>query len=119
MARQSEGPWYRQLKDGWYLKVRGKQLSLEVKGEKNRQQAIGSWHPRRLRKPLEAIPKAKAGTTVKELVEAFLADAKARVKATTYATYHGCLTAFSEKHGKAKAEALTVARALAFVNRDR
>jgi site-specific recombinase XerD len=68
--------------------------------------------------PLEAIPKAKAGATVKEVVDAFLSDAKARVKANTYANYDDLLTAFSEKHGKAKAEGFTIAQALAFINRD-
>jgi len=125
MARQSEGPWYRASKDGWYLTLNGKSVSLEVKGEKNRAEAIDAWHrlmasPKAReapQKPAEPIQEAKVGASVKEVVDAFLIDAKTRVKANTYANYENLLTAFSEKHGKAKAEGFTIAQALAFVNR--
>ena len=122
MARQNEGVWYRASKDGWFITVEGKAVSLKVKGEKNKAEAIQAWHRLMSQeappKPVEAPPKAKAGATLKELVEAFLSDAKARVKANTYATYQGCLNPFAEAHGKAKAESITPAKALAYVNRD-
>ena len=101
MARHTEGPWYRAGKDAWYLSVEGKAVSLGVKGERNEPQAIKAWHClmsipsdiRAVQKPRQASRKAKEASTVSELVEAFLADAKARVKANTFEQYESYLLA--------------------------
>jgi len=108
MARANEGPWYRASKGAWYLTVKGKAVSLGVKGERNEREAIRAWHrlmtnpkPQKIK---EAPPKPKEASTVSEVVEAFLTDAKGRLKANSCANYQDLLTAFSEAHGKVKAE---------------
>lgn len=127
MARQNEGVWYRRGEDTWYITLPdGKKKSLRVKGEGNEKEAVKAWHRLMANpKPLEApqkrsepIPEAKAKATVKEVLDAFLSDAKARVKPTTFKNYNAYLTPFMEVHGKVKAEALTIARTLAYANRD-
>ena len=125
MARQNEGPWFHSTKDTWYLTVEGKNRSLKVRGEKNKKQAIQAWHELMSRsvkkdsqKPLEASQKVKEASTVEEVVDAFLSDAKARVKPTTWKNYDAFLTHFTEAMGSLKAEALTVAKVIAYSNRE-
>ncbi len=119
MARVNEGPWFRASKGTWYITLPdGKKVSLKVKGEKNKKQAIEAWH-RLMSNPKakEAPPKPKEEANVKAIVDAFLSDAKVRVKATSYKNYDHFLTHFSEAMGGVKAEALTIAQALAYANR--
>jgi len=91
-----------------------------VRGEGNEAEAVRAWHRLMAEEPTPTLtPKAepKPDATVKAVVDAFLADAKCRVKANSYATYQGLLTGFGEGFGKIKAEAFTVAMAYAYANR--
>ena len=125
MARTNE-PWYRKSKDTWYLTVNGKKKSLQVKGEMNEKQAIEAWHrfmanPMPLeapQKPREAPQEEKDLSTVSAIVEAFLSDAKGRVKDDTLRGYRDFLSPFSDKHGKAKADTITAKMATNYANRD-
>lgn len=44
MARHVEGPWFRTAKNTWYTTIRGKMVSLKVKGKANRKEAVTAWH---------------------------------------------------------------------------
>ncbi|MCZ2340310.1 MAG: site-specific integrase [Bacteroidales bacterium] len=120
MARKSVGPWFWEAKNGWFVHLNGKRINLRVKGSENETEAVKAWH--RLmadgpKAPVKEEPKPEV--TVKTVFDAFLADAKGRVKANTYATYDGLLKAVNEAHGGMRAEGFTVAVALAFANRPR
>ena len=44
MARSVEGPWFRASKNGWYATHQGRKVSLGVKGEAARTEAVRAWH---------------------------------------------------------------------------
>lgn len=90
-------PWYRRQNDSWYVQVDGKQVQL-AKGKENKAAAYF-----RFAELLEAgVPSApRPAATVGELVEAYKAHLKNRIKPTTFASYLSVLNpwlrAFSEQ----------------------
>jgi integrase/recombinase XerC len=123
MAGRPSEPWFYVSKNAWYIWLEGGKVSLKVRGEENKADAIKAWH--RLmadpaaRKAQEAPSKPSEGRTVKEVVKAFLADCEGRVKVGTLRGYRDFLTPFSEKHGKVRADAITSKIAQAYANQPR
>lgn len=101
MARHVEGPWFRKQKDGWYATVAGKNVSLGVRGEDNAAEAKRAWHRLMASAPLPSAPKPVAPDemTVGAVVDAFLTDAAARLKATTVTMYGVYLARFKSSFG--------------------
>lgn len=114
MARTSEGPWYRAAKDRWFVWHDGRQVNLRVAGEANRADAIRAWHrlmggdlpakPVRSAKPgakpeHQPSPGKQAATTVRELADLFLADARTRLKDRTVGQYAADLDLLTAKLG--------------------
>ena len=124
MARPNK-PWFREGKGAWYATVEGRMVSLAVKGRENKGEAVKAWHrlmggleePTPTPKPkLKAEPTPKAAT-VKQVIDGFLADAQGRVKRNTLENYRYFLPPFSEKYGKARADALTPTVAEAYARK--
>jgi integrase len=115
MARQNAGPWYRTSKGAWFTKFEGKQIALGVKGKANRKAAWEAW--RKLlaggRKP---NPEAEV-PTVRELVKAFLADAKGRMTTGCVRNYRIYLEAFTLAKGNRNADSITATEAEAFTRK--
>src|SRR5438128_2248412 len=117
MARQVEGPWYRQSKGTWYATIGGRKVSLGVRGEASRQAALQAWYrvmanatgetvtpPNPTAAAQVSAPTAVIGNaTTSAVVDGFLADAKVRVKPNTLATYKGLLTPVKEHFGDSPA----------------
>jgi integrase/recombinase XerC len=127
MPRPSK-PWFRTNKGAWYVKVRGKQTALGVKGLDKEAEAVRAWH--RLlgglplacvgetplesgpwseshRKPRQVHETPQAVPTVAEVVSGFLSDVAGRACPGTVRNYRIFLLPFSEQHGTKQAEALT------------
>jgi integrase/recombinase XerC len=103
MARQVNGPWYRAGKNAWYATVDGKSISLGVKGKRSQKQAQDAWH----RLMANPTPKPKPELlTVRQLADAFLADAQARLKAPTMRLYRLHLATLCKSLGGVEAVAL-------------
>src|SRR5581483_6208373 len=98
MRRNSEKPWYRKVKDGWYAWVDGRQVSLGVKGKENRDAALEAFY----RLMADGRPETPKGETptVRQVVEAFLSDVEGRAKPVTVDVYRRLLAVFVEKCGK-------------------
>jgi integrase len=110
MARKSEGPWYWEAKNGWYATVAGKRINLMVKGAGGEAEAITAWHRLMAGVPLtpdrQMVPPTRKATTftVKQLADAFLADADSRMSAACKRNYVLFLNAFTDQHGDKDAE---------------
>ncbi len=95
--RHIEGPWFWVARDGWYATVGGKQVKLGVRGASNRSLAVEAWHKLMANtstsnNPPDTSTRATTtddpvSTTVGEVVDAFLADIKTRLKASTIRIY--------------------------------
>jgi integrase len=145
MARQVEGPWFRESKGTWYATVQGKSVSLRVRGENNKQQAVDAWHrlmangspgPARSNAPApaetdkaEAVAPAVFNTAkvsapapapiVQAVVDAFLTDAEARVTRGCHRNYVLFLTPFAQQFGQRLADSLTPSEVEAFARQPR
>lgn len=115
MARPN-APWYGSCKDAWYATVDGKKVSLGIKGEKNKAEALKAWHKILANGKPEPTAKAQA-PTVAELVSAFLADAQERVSAGCLRNYRIALEPFAQRFGSRPADAMTVKEAEAYARR--
>ena len=114
MARKVQGAWFRESKGTWYATVDGRSVSLRVKGRKCEAEAVRAWHRLMAEEPkpkveglicpLTAKPEA---LTVRGVVDAFLADAEARLKPNTVRIYRYDLGVFCSAVGKVNADALT------------
>jgi len=114
MARGIEGPWFRSGKNTWYATVGGKNVSLGVKGQENRGEAVQAWHRLMAGKPAAsitppplAVPPSEppaAGFTVRELADLFLADATSRLKPHTVQQYRADLDLFLARFAGAPAD---------------
>jgi integrase len=99
-------PFFYATKNTWYVWDGDSKVSLGVRGEENKTEAMEAWH--RIMANGKAVPEARADSpTVAEVIDAFLADAKERVSRGTLRNYTAFLTPFKERHGKAKADRLT------------
>src|ERR1700722_2071253 len=116
MARQSKA-WFRASKGTWYTTLNGEKVSLGVKGEENEAAAIKAWH--RLlagEEPSPTLPSLSSfvrkpernETTVKHVLDGFLADADGRVSVGCLSNYNAFLLPFAKRFGTRLAEALTV-----------
>jgi integrase/recombinase XerC len=104
-------PWFRASKNAWYVNLEGKQVSLAVKGQENKAEAVKAWH-RLMSEAPKQEPKQEPRVSVGEVVDGFLADCESRkVKPTTLRVYRYQLLPFVEQFGKVKAEALTCQQA--------
>ncbi|MCE9561577.1 MAG: tyrosine-type recombinase/integrase [Planctomycetes bacterium] len=98
MRTNSEKPWYRKVKDGWYAWVDGKQRSLGVKGKDGKKAAQDAFY--RLMSADRVKPQPKAEIVVKAIVAAFLTDAVERVKPETMAVWKSALNRFAKQFGE-------------------
>ena len=112
MARPSQ-PWYRESKGTWYCSMDGKKVSLGVRGEGNRTEAMKAWHGLMANGKAKPEPKAEA-PSVAEVISAFLTDAEGRLKPATVRGYRDFLTPFVKAHGTLKADKVTAALASAY-----
>src|SRR5262245_58652860 len=119
MARQSDGAWYRGAKDCWYATVGGRQVSLGVRGKKNRKAAQDAWHRLLANGAVPAVKPAPEATPpgLRRLVNAFLADIGDRAKPKTVAVYRYFLDAFVANFGGRRADTLTPHEVEAFARK--
>ncbi|MBX9627674.1 MAG: tyrosine-type recombinase/integrase [Gemmataceae bacterium] len=118
MSRHVEGPWYRTSKDTWYATLNGKNVSLRVKGEASKPEAVKAWHrlmadggtlPPARDKPVSPTPDPKplpvrdtpssSTDTVKAVADRFILDARSRLKPNTVRIYAYDLGTFSREAG--------------------
>ena len=104
MARPNR-PWFRESKQAWYATVKGRMVSLGVKGRDNEAEAVKAWH--RLMAGVAEKAEPKPEPAVAEVLTAFLADAEGRVKPTTLDGYRRFLLPFAKRFGAVKASALS------------
>ena len=107
MARHSDGPWFRESKNAWYVWHDGRQHSLGVRGKANRKDAVAAWH-RLIADGPKAKPDPKPeALTVREVIDAFLTDAEARLKPNTLRIYRHDLGTLCDAVGAIRADTLT------------
>lgn len=107
MARPAQ-PWFYAAKNTWYVWDGDRKVSLGVRGEDNKAEAMKAWH----RLMANGKPPAEADVpSVEEIVSAFLVDANDRLKPDTVRGYGFLLRPFARQHGKIKADRLTAALA--------
>lgn len=112
MARNVEGPWYRASKGTWYATVGGKNVSLQVRGETSRAEAVRAWHrlmagvsvdtvPTPKVEQKKPIPEAKTANelTVRQLADMFLADAESRLKPNSLVWYRHAINGLGDAFG--------------------
>jgi hypothetical protein len=117
MASRNGTPFYRTEKRGWYCWIHGKQQSLGVKGASSEKEAIQAWHLRMaaslpeaqlsLPKPQPCLAEARPLLTVACLLDAFLADATQRLKASTVRLYRDNLKVLCGEFGTADSTKIT------------
>ncbi len=114
MARSVDGPWFWQAKGTWYATVEGKRANLRVKGEGNRGEAVKAWHrvmagvlPDTPTSPTPVPMPMVNRVTVKQLGDAFLADAEGRMSKACRRNYSLFLDAFTAGVGGRDAESMT------------
>jgi integrase len=113
MAGRSAHPWFYGAKNAWYVNLDGRKVSLGVKGEENKADAVKAWH--KLIASEKPTPQAKAeAVSAGEVLTAFLADSESRVQPITLSFYRRFLLPFAECHGKLRADALTTTFAEAY-----
>jgi integrase len=115
MARPSK-PWFRASKGTWYCTLDGKKVSLGVHGRANRKEAEEAWH-RLMAGVTEERPSPKAGPTVADIIDQFLADCQDRLKSKTVQGYRDFLKPFVKQHGTLKPSDLTPTLAEAYSRR--
>jgi hypothetical protein len=122
-------PWFRSSANAWYATVNGRKVSLGVRGEENRKQAVTAWHrlmgglpletPQTLQQtpePPQAAPqptpppKQEPGQSLPALVAAFLADAELRVKPESHRGYAKFLNPFAADFKDTPPDRLTAAQ---------
>jgi hypothetical protein len=87
--RKTGRPWYRKQRDAWYVQIDGQQIIL-AKGHENKAEAYARYAALLGAGPV-ATPQP-AGVTLCELVEAFKAHCKGRLKPATLASYSSVLS---------------------------
>src|SRR5262249_21637802 len=106
------GPWYRAAKDGWYVWHAGSQVSLKVRGRRNRKAALNVWHCLLAGGEREKNPGPAA--TVREGIRGFREAAAGRVKPRTARWYTDWLEPFAAQYGHLPADQLTPTLAEAY-----
>ncbi len=96
-------PWYRASKNGWYVKVNGRQVRLGVTGRENQAAAVAAWH--RLM-AAGASPTGSTSQVVEVVVDEYLSAARDRVQRTTWRMYRHLLRPFVEAFGALTLDAL-------------
>jgi integrase len=114
MRQNSEKPWFRSVKNGWYAWVDGKQVSLGVKGEENKKVAQDAFY--RLMADGGKKEQPKADVAVEAIVDGFLAAKKGSIKNNTYGFYSYSLEKVSTAFGKKSAGQLKPAEVLRWLN---
>lgn len=112
-------PWFRKSKNSWYVKLAGRQVALGVRGRKNRPEALEAF-ARLLVGVTTSTGGARLGALplrVRDMVDAFLADARPRVGAETLRGYRKYLVPFATTYGDRSAEGVTAREAEAFGQR--
>ncbi|MCE9566057.1 MAG: tyrosine-type recombinase/integrase [Planctomycetes bacterium] len=105
MSRANNGAWYRSGKDAWYATIGGRSVSLGIRGKNNRKLAQEAFYKLMADGPAEKKPKPTV-TTVRDLIDAFLADATTRLKAATLGMYRHHLDGFGESLGSSSLDRL-------------
>jgi integrase len=118
MARQSNGPWWNADKGKWFVWHVGRKVNLKTDDER---EAVRRWHrlmagdvpePRTQHPvtppPIPDTPKCYT-LTVKQLADAFLADADKRMSKACRRNYTLFLNAFTAEHGGKDAETVNEA----------
>jgi integrase len=98
-------PWYRAQKNGWYITLNGRIVSLGVQGKANRKEALAAWHRLVIEGKSEETPKA---LTVAELGEAFLTDVRARLKPNTLIWYERSVNGLTAAFGAETVAGLSI-----------
>ena len=108
MGRRSNGPWFREAKNAWYVKIDGRQVPLGVSGKGNKKAAQDAFYRLMADGPPEKKPKTQ-GRTVQDLIDTFLTDAAGRLKTATVAMYSDHLAGFGKSLGRSPLDRLTPA----------
>ena len=108
MARKSEKPWWNTDKGRWFVWHESRKVNLKTDDEKEairrRHRLMGGVQE----EPVTLVPKATTLTlTVKQLADAYLADAEGRMGQACLRNYTLFLNALKVSHGDKVAEHLT------------
>lgn len=104
MARPNT-PWYRSSKDCWYVKLAGRTISLQVKGQHNRQVALVAFG--KVLATRQAHQTKATRLTTGDLLDQFLSDARSRLKPQTITRYQYDTDSFRKQVGSIPARSLT------------
>jgi integrase len=118
MARQVEGPWFRQSKGTWYATLNGRKVSLGVKGEASKPAAVKAWHRLMADGHPTAPPpvpparppagdKPASPVTVKAVADAFTASREGLTRPATLTVYRCLLAHVVNRFGTLPASGLT------------
>jgi integrase len=99
--RRNQGAWYRSGKDAWYATLEGKKVHLRVWGKGNGKAAHAAWL-KLITGQETAAARAKTAT-VREVLDAFLADVQPRTTFNTWKTYRQFFKVFGGGNGGRRA----------------
>ncbi len=110
--RLPEGPWYRASRDGWYVRVDGKQVRL-AKGKANKKATLDAFHRLMAFGP-GGLPKTQE-ITAAHVCDLFLVWSEKHHDAKTFGWYKSFLTSFCkhERPGALPAAQLKVFHVIA------
>jgi integrase len=125
MARAEGEPWFRSVKDAWYVWHEGRQVSLRVRGEGNRPEAVKAWHrlmagdaaPKARQAPKPTPQAAEPVVSVKAVFDGFLSNKEGRVRPQSLSRLRRFLEAFAGRFGQRPADTILPHEVEAFANR--
>src|SRR4051812_5232786 len=101
-------PWYWEGRRAWFVWHKGERVNLGA----DEAEAFALWH--RLEAGVEERP---TGPAVGEIIDAYLADAEPRLKASTQLSKRKVLDRLKDDMGEKPATQLSAGAALAFLNK--
>lgn len=91
-------PWYRKVKDTWYIKIDGKLTSLGVRGKGNESAAWAAFQ-KVLASRTKPLPEGSELLTVRDAVGLFFVACESGLKPKTVTRYRYDVGVFAESHG--------------------
>jgi integrase len=97
MARKPEGPWYREERDQWCVKIGGRRIKL-AEGRENKREAEAKFHALMLERAVNPAPEGGKPTVV-SIAEAYLAYAERHMEARSFYERKSLVQQFTDAHG--------------------
>jgi integrase len=122
-------PWFRSVKNGWYVMYKGRMMSLGVKGQNNKAEAYRAWavllangsvraeHAQVAADEPVLVANRDEEQTVAGVIDGYLAHAAKTLHPRTVKDHRRFLLPFQTKHGPATARTVTPAFLEAYASR--